>query len=123
VFTDYKINITCLQGFSQLSCLKLLFELNDKRGGVPALRRSLLNLNTRSNALAVGIIDFSVPTKIALEKNLQGGRRGRAFESFQIGVKWFVSETNSLKASALLESPLAFRASNIFVHANFLVRA
>jgi hypothetical protein len=72
VFTDYKINITRLQVFSQLSCLKLLFELNDKRRGVPALRRSLLNLNSRSNALAVGIIDFSVPTKIALEKNLQG---------------------------------------------------
>lgn len=36
---------------------------------------------------------------------------------------WFVSGMNSLKASALLESPLAFRANNIFVHANFLVRA
>lgn len=36
---------------------------------------------------------------------------------------WFVSGMNSLKASALLESPLPFRANNIFVHENFLVRA
>jgi hypothetical protein len=33
-----------------------------------ALCRSLLNLNTRANAIVVGIIDFSVPTKIALER-------------------------------------------------------
>jgi hypothetical protein len=36
---------------------------------------------------------------------------------------WFVSSMNSLKASALLEAPLAFRANNIFVHENFLARA
>ncbi len=36
---------------------------------------------------------------------------------------WFVSETESLKASALLESPLAFRRNNIFVLSNFLERA
>jgi len=36
---------------------------------------------------------------------------------------WFVSEMNSLKASALVESPLAYRANNIFVHNNFLSRA
>lgn len=35
---------------------------------------------------------------------------------------WFVSGMNSLKASAILESPLAFRANNIFVHENFLTR-
>jgi transcriptional regulator with XRE-family HTH domain len=36
---------------------------------------------------------------------------------------WFVSETESLKAFALLESPLSFRANNIFVLGNFLERA
>ncbi len=36
---------------------------------------------------------------------------------------WFVSEMNSLKASAILEAPLPFRANNIFVHDNFLARA
>lgn len=36
---------------------------------------------------------------------------------------WFVSETESLKAMALLESPLAFRRNGIFVTNNFLSRA
>jgi len=36
---------------------------------------------------------------------------------------WFVAEMNSLKASAILEAPLQFRANNIFVHDNFLARA
>lgn len=36
---------------------------------------------------------------------------------------WFVSEMNSLKASAIVESPLVYRANNIFVHENFLARA
>jgi len=36
---------------------------------------------------------------------------------------WFVAETESLKAFALLESPLSFRANNIFVLGNFLERA
>lgn len=35
---------------------------------------------------------------------------------------WFVSGMESLKASALLESPLCFRRHNIFVHQNFLSR-
>jgi hypothetical protein len=36
---------------------------------------------------------------------------------------WFVSGSESLKAMALLESPLAFRRYNIFVTSNFLSRA
>lgn len=39
-----------------------------------------------------------------------------------IPTPWFVSGMNSLKASTLLESPLHFRANNIFVHSNFLSR-
>jgi len=36
---------------------------------------------------------------------------------------WFPSETESLKASALIESPVDFRRRNIFVLGNFLERA
>mgnify|MGYP006291176915 CR=1 FL=1 len=36
---------------------------------------------------------------------------------------WFVAEVNSLKASAILEAPIPFRANNIFVLENFLERA
>ena len=35
---------------------------------------------------------------------------------------WFLSETESLKAMAIRDSPLAFRRNNIFVQDNFLVR-
>ncbi len=40
-----------------------------------------------------------------------------------LSTPWFVSGMNSLKASALLESPLVYRMNNIFVHENFLLRA
>ena len=36
---------------------------------------------------------------------------------------WFVSESEALKAMAIMESPLAFRQNNIFVLNNFLERA
>ncbi len=36
---------------------------------------------------------------------------------------WFVSESEVLKPSMILESPLAFRQNNIFVGENFLERA
>ena len=36
---------------------------------------------------------------------------------------WFVSGYESLKASALVESPVPFRSRNVFVLANFLERA
>lgn len=35
---------------------------------------------------------------------------------------WFVAETESLKAAALVESPLSFRRNNIFVLDNFTAR-
>lgn len=40
-----------------------------------------------------------------------------------LDVPWFPSGMQSLKAMAILESPLAFRRNNIFVHENFLARA
>ncbi len=36
---------------------------------------------------------------------------------------WFPSNSESLKATAMLESPLAYRNNNIFVQSNFLKRA
>jgi hypothetical protein len=36
---------------------------------------------------------------------------------------WFVAGMENLKASALVESPLAFRRNNVFVLGNFLSRA
>lgn len=39
-----------------------------------------------------------------------------------IPTPWFPADSNSLKASAILESPLYFRANNIFVLSNFLSR-
>ncbi len=35
---------------------------------------------------------------------------------------WFLAETESLKAAALLESPAIFRKRNLFVFENFLER-
>jgi hypothetical protein len=36
---------------------------------------------------------------------------------------WFVAEMDSLRAMALVESPLAFRRNHIFVLGNLLARA
>lgn len=48
---------------------------------------------------------------------------GWAKKRYFLKEPWFVSETESLKASALLESPIYFRENNIFVLSNFLERA
>jgi hypothetical protein len=40
-----------------------------------------------------------------------------------LATPWFVSGVENLKASALVESPLAFRKRNLFVLGNFLDRA
>ena len=45
-----------------------------------------------------------------------------AAKRLYLATPWFVSEMQSLKASAILESPLPYRANNIFVHDNFLSR-
>lgn len=46
-----------------------------------------------------------------------------AAQRYDLPIPWFVSETESLKATALLESPLAFRRNGIFVMSNFMERA
>ncbi|OGQ13879.1 MAG: hypothetical protein A3B70_00755 [Deltaproteobacteria bacterium RIFCSPHIGHO2_02_FULL_40_11] len=46
-----------------------------------------------------------------------------AKKRFMLKTPWFVSESEALKASAILESPIYFRKNNIFVLKNFLERA
>ena len=46
-----------------------------------------------------------------------------AIRSYFLESPWFVAGMQSLKASALVESPFPFRLNNIFVHENFLSRA
>ncbi len=46
-----------------------------------------------------------------------------AGKSYYLDKPWFVSGMESLKATAILESPLAYRRNNIFVQENFLNRA
>mgnify|MGYP000739341135 CR=1 FL=1 len=46
-----------------------------------------------------------------------------ATKRYSLPAPWFPSGVESLKASALLESPLAFRSNNIFVQNNFANRA
>jgi len=46
-----------------------------------------------------------------------------AQKRYDLPQPWFVSEIESLKASALVESPVYFRQNNIFVLSNFLERA
>jgi len=43
--------------------------------------------------------------------------------SYFLEQPWFLSETESLRASALVESPVYYRKNNIFVLENFLRRA
>ncbi|MBN8554175.1 MAG: helix-turn-helix transcriptional regulator [Deltaproteobacteria bacterium] len=45
-----------------------------------------------------------------------------AGQDYFLSEPWFPSQSESLKASALIESPLAFRKNNIFVLSNFLER-
>ncbi len=72
-------------------------------------------LDTRLKALIAGVvtslcgeIDSEVPDWAARE--------------YYLDKPWFVSGVESLKASAILESPQHFRRHNVFVHENFLQR-
>lgn len=46
-----------------------------------------------------------------------------AMHPLTLSEPWFVAGVENLKATALVESPLAFRRNNIFVLGNFLSRA
>ena len=46
-----------------------------------------------------------------------------AENNYFLETPWFLSESDSLKASALIESPVFYRKNNIFILENFLKRA
>lgn len=66
--------------------------------------------------LAAGVAD-SLATEAALPLPAWTASVGPLAEP------WFVAGRESLVASALIESPVAFRSRNVFVLANFLARA
>jgi hypothetical protein len=63
----------------------------------------------------------STVTQLCLETGIPSP--GWARKSYFLPKPWFLSEMNSLKASAIIESPIAFRRNNLFVQRNFLQRA
>ena len=63
----------------------------------------------------------STVASLCFENGLQTPEWTR--KSYYLPSPWFLSGMQSLKASAILESPLAFRRNNIFVQDNFLERA
>lgn len=63
----------------------------------------------------------SITCSLAMEANIDAPPW--ANRRYALPTPWFPSETESLKASAILESPLPFRRNGIFVLANFLERA
>jgi hypothetical protein len=62
-------------------------------------------------------------TACALAKELGEAPPWWAVHPMVLAEPWFVSGMESLKASALLESPIPFRRNNVFVLGNFLSRA
>ena len=73
------------------------------------------DLDRRLKALLSGIV-FSLCQESGVEPP------SWCEKEFFLDEPWFVSGMDSLKALALLESPLAFRQHNIFVLQNFLDR-
>ncbi len=72
-------------------------------------------LSVDLKAMLAGIVQ-SLCDELAIDSPPWSLRR------YDLEKPWFVSETESLKASAILESPLAFRRNQIFVGSNFLQR-
>lgn len=72
--------------------------------------------DTRIQALIASVV-LQLCSEVEVEAPLW------AKESYFLPEPWFISGMDSLKAFALLESPLAFRRNNIFVLDDFLKRA
>lgn len=93
--------------------------LADEFRRCPDIRLFLLpplrNLDFRLQALLASIVT-SLCNEVGLETP------DWAKQEMFLSTPWFVAEIESLKASALVESPLAFRRNNIFVLENFLDR-
>lgn len=61
-------------------------------------------------------------TACALAAELGDAPPWWAMRPLALAEPWFVAGVESLKASALLESPIQFRRNNVFVLGNFLSR-
>ncbi len=96
------------------------FNLVDEFRGQPDIRLIMLppvaSLDERLQAMLASIVQalclevgYSIPDWAKREHYLSK--------------PWFVSEMESLKASAIVESPMVFRRNNIFVQQNILSRA
>lgn len=73
-------------------------------------------LDTRLTSMLASIV-----RELCLEANLEVP--DWAAKRYFLESPWFVSGMESLKAAAIVESPISFRSNNIFVHENFLERA
>lgn len=73
------------------------------------------NLSIKLKALLASIVS-------TLANEAQMDTPSWAAKSYYLPAPWFVSEMESLKASAILESPIFFRKNNIFVNSNFMER-
>ena len=71
----------------------------------------------------IKLVAFFASTVLCLCDELGVEPPDWAGKNYFLNKPWFPSETESLKAMALLESPIFFRKNNIFVLENFLKRA
>jgi hypothetical protein len=69
----------------------------------------------------LGALQSSIVVALADEANVDAPPWAR--EPHWLTSPWFISGVESLKATALVESSLAFRRNNIFVQGNFMSRA
>jgi transcriptional regulator with XRE-family HTH domain len=132
---DVEVVLSCADMFSEYSTVALfynvardgfdswklhLFDLVDEFRRTVDTRLILLPPPAHGDARLVALVASTVRSLCdEFEIDTPMWARKRYF----LPVPWFVSGMNSLKASALLESPLPYRANNIFVHENFLERA
>ena len=132
---DVEVVLSCAEIFSEYSTVALFYKV--ERDGFDSWKMHLFDLvdefrRTVDTRLLLLPPPRSGDTKLVallaatvkvlcdeFEVDVPTWARKRYF----LSVPWFVSGMNSLKASALLESPLPYRANNIFVHENFLERA
>jgi hypothetical protein len=132
---DVDVVLSCAEIFSEYSTVALLFKV--ERDGFESWKTHLFDfvdefrrtVDTRLILVPpprngdVRLVALLAATVQVLCDELGIDVPSWARKRYFLSVPWFVSGMNSLKASALLESPLPYRANNIFVHENFLERA
>jgi len=132
---EVDIVMGCPEIFSEYSTVAVIYKI--ERDGFDSWKTHLFDLvdefrRTADTRLILLPPPASADTKIiallnstvrALCNEVEITPPSWALRRHFLSTPWFLAGMNSLKASALLESPLPFRANNIFVHSNFLERA